>query len=209
MLFSGHMEENAPHSEGAALMLSKEAETALIKWEAVSPRIITATFRTTKKKVFLNVTQCYAPTNDKEEKVKEEFYIKLQNTIGNQRNGNIKILMGDLNAKIGSDNIGYEEIMGKHGLGIMNENGELFTNFCAANQYVIGGSVFPHKRIHKATWVSPDHRTENQIDHICINKKFRSSLQDVRVLRGADVDSDHHLLISKIKLKLKRYITSQ
>ena len=93
MLFSGHMEENAPHSEGVALMLSKEAEKALIKWEAVSPRIITATFRTTKKKVFLNVTQCYAPTNDKEEKVKEEFYIKLQNTIGNQRNGNIKILM--------------------------------------------------------------------------------------------------------------------
>nr|KAG5691347.1 hypothetical protein BaRGS_033396 [Batillaria attramentaria] len=55
--------------------------------------------------------------------------------------------------------------------------------FCALNQLVIGGSIFPHKRIHKATWRSPDHVTENQIDHICISRKFRRSWRDVRVMR--------------------------
>ena len=69
---------------------------------------------------------------------------------------------------------------------------------------MIGGSVFPHKRIHKVTWVSPDQVTENQIDHICINKLFRRSLQDVRVKRGADVASDHHLVTARLKLKLRR-----
>ena len=78
--------------------------------------------------------------------------------------------MGDFNAKIGSDNKGYEEIMGKHGIGEMNENGERFADLCATNSLVIGGSVFPHKRIHKATWISPDLSTENQIDHVCITK---------------------------------------
>ena len=77
-------------------------------------------------------------------------------------------------------------------------------DICALNKLVIGGSIFPHKRIHKATWVSPDHKTENQIDHICISKKFRRSLQDVRVKRGADVASDHHLLTARLKLKLKK-----
>nr|KAG5693701.1 hypothetical protein BaRGS_008343 [Batillaria attramentaria] len=96
------------------------------------------------------------------------------------------ILMGDFNAKIGSDNTGYEDTMGTHGLGQMNENGERFADFCALNQLVIGGSIFPHKRIHKATWRSPDHVTENQIDHICISRKFRRSWRDVRVMRGAD-----------------------
>ena len=85
------------------------------------------------------------------------------------------ILVGDFNAKTGSDSTGYEDIMGTHGLGRMNENGERFADLCALNQLVIRGSIFPHKHIHKATWRSPDHRTENQIDHICISRKFRRS----------------------------------
>ena len=94
--------------------------------------------------------------------------------------------------------------MGTHGLGEMSDNGEKFLDICALNNLVIGGSIFPHKKIHKATWVSPDHTTENQIDHICISKKFRRTLQDVRVKRGADVASDHHLVTAKLKLKLKK-----
>ena len=93
--------------------------------------------------------------------------------------------------------------MGTHVIGEMNENGELFADLYSFNILIIGGSVFQHRRIHKATWVSPDHRTENQIDHICISKKFRRSMQDVRVPRGADAASDHHLVLTKLKLKLK------
>ena len=117
--------------------------------------------------------------------------------------------MGDFNAKIGRDNTGYEEVMGQQGLGEMNENGERFADLCAANNLVIGESVFSHRRIHKATWISPDLSTENQIDHICIAKKFRRSLQDVRVRRGADVASDHHLLVARIKLKLRKNWTGE
>ena len=95
--------------------------------------------------------------------------------------------------------------MGTHGLGQMNENGERFADMCALNQLVIGGSIFPHKRIHKATWRSPDHVTENQIDHICINQRFRRSCKDVRVMRGADVASDHHLVVTQIRLRLKKF----
>ena len=75
---------------------------------------------------------------------------------------------------------------------------------CADNNFVIGGSIFQHKDIHKATWVSADHTTENQIDHICISQRFRHSLLDVRVRRGADAGSDHHLVTARIQLKLKR-----
>ena len=46
--------------------------------------------------------------------------------------------------------------------------------------------------------------TENQIDHICISQRFRHSLLDVRVRRGADAGSDHHLVTAWIQLKLKR-----
>ena len=39
---------------------------------------------------------------------------------------------------------------------------------------------------------------------ICINNRWRSSLHDVRAYRGADVGSDHNLVIGKIHLKLKK-----
>ena len=205
LLYSGHTEEGAPHTEGVALMLAPEAQRALIGWEPVSSRIITAKFVTKKKNIKLNIIQCYAPTNDSEDEKKDDFYHQLHSVIGNIGNKDMTILMGDLNAKIGSDNTGYEATMGTQGLGQMNENGERFADLCAVSQLVIGGSIFPHKRIHKATWRSPDHVTENQIDHICISQKFRRSLQDVRVMRGADVSSDHHLLTTTARLRLKRY----
>ena len=114
-----------------------------------------------------------------EEEEKDDFYQQLQAVLDRRGAKDITILMGDFNAKIGMDNTGYEDIMGTHGLGQMNENGERFADLCALNQLVIGGSIFPHKRIHKATQISPNHVTENQIDHICISCKFRTSWQDV------------------------------
>ena len=87
---------------------------------------------------------------------------------------------------------------------LMNENGEMLADLCAFNNMVIGGNVLPHRRIHKATWVSPDHITEHQIDHICIGRKFRRSMQDVRAQIGADAASDHHLVLARMKMKLKK-----
>jgi len=176
VLYSGHEDEGIPHTEGVAIMLAKEAQRALITWEAASPGIITARFATKKKNISINIIHCYAPTNAEDEK-KEEFYDQLQSVVNNHGDKDVTILMGDLNAKIGADNTGYEQVMGKHRLGRMKENGEQFADFCAQNNLVIGGSVFEHRCIHKATRRSPDHVTENQIDHVCICWRLRRSLQ--------------------------------
>lgn len=206
ILYSGQEEETANHTEGVGFMLSKKAAKALIAWEPAGPRTITATFRTNKKNINLHVINCYAPTNERGEDEKDQFYNRLQTIMDKRRTKDITLLIGDFNAKVGTDNTGMEETMGRHGIGKMNENGELFTDHCANNHLVIGGSLFPHKDIHKATWNSPNYHTgaANQIDHICINRQFRTSLQDVKVFRGADVGSDHHLVVGKIKLKLRK-----
>jgi hypothetical protein len=110
--------------------------------------------------------------------------------------------MGDLHAKIENDSLGLKNVMGRHGLGTRNENGDMFIDLCVNYNLIIGGSLFPHKDIHKATWVAPHQRTFNQIDHIAISKKWMRSLLDVRSYRGADVASDHHLVVAQLRLKL-------
>ncbi|VDO59260.1 unnamed protein product [Schistosoma margrebowiei] len=176
--YSGHEEENAPHTRGVALMLSKQAQNALIGCESHGPRIIKTSFKTKKEGISMNIIQCYAPTNNYNEDAKDQFYDRLQSIIEKCPTKDLIILMGDLNAKAGMDNTGYEDIMGRNELGERNKSGERFANLCAFNKLVIGGTIFPHKPIHKITWTSPDHTMQNQIDHICINKKFRRTMED-------------------------------
>ena len=84
------------------------------------------------------------------------------------------------------------------------DNGEKFVNFCLNNNCVIGGTIFQHKEIHKLTWKSPDGLTVNQIDHVVIKNKWRRSLKDVHTCRGADAGSDHYLVVSRLKLCLRK-----
>jgi exonuclease III len=104
------------------------------------------------------VIQCYAPTEQATSEEKDVFYETLESILRKVKRSEITMVMGDLNAKVGADNKNFEHIMGKHGLGTMNENGERFIELCSNNNLVIGSTLFPHRRIHKVTWESPDHK---------------------------------------------------
>ena len=203
LLYCGR-EEGETHQSGVALMLSRQASNSLIDWEGHGDRILRASFRSSRQRLHLDIILVYAPTNEADEDTKEQFYARLTAVLDQRPRRNMVIVMGDLNAKVGDDNEGYETVMGREGLGDMNDNGERFADFCDLQDLVIGGSVFPHKKIHKATWRHPNGINENQIDHIAYSRKFRRCFTDVKVMRGATVGSDHNLLLGKIKLKLKR-----
>ncbi|VDP73309.1 unnamed protein product [Schistosoma mattheei] len=86
------------------------------------------------------------------------------------------------------DNNAYEDIVVRHELEERNENCERFENLCGFNKLVIGGAIFPHKRINKATWVSPDYITENRLGHIYISKKFGRSMENEYLGGGTSAD---------------------
>jgi len=62
--------------------------------------------------------------------------------------------------------------------------------------------MFLHQNIHKCTWTSPDGKTHNETDHILIDRRWNSSILDVRSFRGAGCDTDHYLVIAKVRERL-------
>ncbi|XP_005091913.1 craniofacial development protein 2-like [Aplysia californica] len=199
--------EDSQKREGVAIILKKGLEKCLMEWKQVNSRMMT--LRLKGKHSNTSILQCYAPTNDSEDESKDYFYEQLQRELTGIPRHDLIVVMGDLNAKVGEDNTNYERKMGQQGTGTRNENGERLVDFCALNNLVIGGTLFPHRTIHKLAWDSPNGRDKNQIDHLMIGGMWRRSLQDVKVKRGADVGSDHHLVTARIKLKLKKTFTKE
>jgi len=112
-------------------------------------------------------------------------------------------VIGEINAKVGSDNVNLKRLLGREGCGVQNDNGERLEKRCAFNNMIISGTLFPHCNIHKLTWTFSNGRDQNQIDHLMVNSMWRRSLIDVTVRRGADAGSDHHLVTAKVRLKLR------
>jgi len=48
----------------------------------------------------------------------------------------------------------------------------------------------------------PDNQTKNQIDHVMVSKEKMRLIHDVRSKRGYNCDSDHSLVLIKIKQNL-------
>jgi hypothetical protein len=83
-----------------------------------------------------------------------------------------------------------------------NDNGVSVVNFATSKNLVVESTMFPHRKIHKYTWTSPDGKTHNQIDHVLVDRRRHSSIHDVRSSRGADCDTDHCLVAAKLRERL-------
>lgn len=109
-----------------------------------------------------------------------------------------------MNARAGSENISYKRAMGMEGCGSVNDNWERLLNCCMTFDLIIGGKLLAHPDIHKIYLVFPKRQRQEPDRPPMINGTWRRALQDVKVRRGADVGSDHHLVTATLKVKLSK-----
>ena len=111
----------------------------------------------------------------------------------------MKILLGDFNAKMGKEEI-FKPTIGNDSLHQdSNDNSVRIVNFATQKSLAVKSTMFPHRNIRKYTWISPDGKKHNQIDHILIDRRWHSRISDVRSFRVADCDTDHHLVVAKVR----------
>jgi hypothetical protein len=132
--------------------------------------------------------------------MKDSVYEELECVFDKFTKYHMKILLGDINAKVGRQDISKPTIWNGDLHEIINDNGVV--NFFTLENLTVKSTMFPHSNIHTFTWTSPDEKTHNQIDHILIDRRRHSSILDVRSFRAADCDTDHYLLVAKFRERL-------
>ena len=93
------------------------------------------------------VIQVYAPTSNGEEAEVKQFYEDLQDLLELTPPKDVLFIIGDWNAKIGSQET--PGVTGKFGLGVQNEAGQMLTEFCQED--TLGHSKCPLTTIQDMT----------------------------------------------------------
>ena len=131
-------------------MVNKRVRNAVLGCNLKNDRMISVCFQ--GKPFSITVIQVYALTSNAEEA--EQFYEHLQNLLELTPNKDVLFIIGDWNAKVGSQKT--PGVTGKFGLVVWNEAGQSLIEFCQENALVIANTLFQQHKRRLYTWTSPD-----------------------------------------------------
>ena len=187
---------------GVAFIVTRNISNNIDLFKPVDNRIACMKLRLNNIKVI--VVTVYAPQQGRPEEEKEQFYQKLQHEIDSIRTDEEVIVMGDLNGHIGTQREGYEQVMGYHGIGSRNGEGERVLDFCNVNHMKIMNTFFQHRPSHQYTWYGWNNEKQKydrqtQIDlFLTTNHRF---VTNTKAIPSVSLDSDHRLVVMNTKYK--------
>ncbi|XP_047485879.1 uncharacterized protein LOC125036961 [Penaeus chinensis] len=172
-----------------------------------SERILTMRLNTTTCPVTL--ISVYAPTLMASSDTKDEFYENLCATLLKVPPKDHVILLGDFNARVGSDYEAWPSCLGKLNVGKVNENGQRLLEFCTRLNLCVANSFFQTKPQNKVSWRHPRSKHWHQLDLVLVRRSNLNSIKVVRSYHSADCDTDHLLVCCKVKLSPKKMFFSK
>ena len=191
---------------GVGLIVPERWADRLRSWRCVSERCVTIRLRIEGQ--WISIIQVYAPTDDKDGGIKDAFLEELQGAVDKVPRGDKLTVMGDFNARVGNKAELWKGVIGKHGEEVENDSGRRLLSFCAENEMQVMNTQYDHKRIHKFTWTCPGRGLKSIIDYFLVRGDLRKEVHDVKVIQGAEIGSDHHLVLMKViiceRSKMKR-----
>ncbi|PNF41414.1 hypothetical protein B7P43_G14388 [Cryptotermes secundus] len=87
--------------------------------------------------------------------------------------------------------------------------GHMLSDFCERNGLIVTNTWFKRPKRRLYTWKAPGDWRRLKLDYILVKHRFGSSAKNVKTLPGADIDSDHNLLVAKFRTRLKKIIRFQ
>ncbi|XP_062841273.1 uncharacterized protein LOC134300780 [Trichomycterus rosablanca] len=191
-------EEERIHGIGLAIKSSLLKQLPDLP-SAISERLMRLRFPLSASR-HVTVISAYAPTLTSSAEAKETFYEDLNNLVKAVPPGDTLLLLGDFNARVGTDYLNWKDVLGPHGVGNMNSNGLLLLSLCADNNLTITNTLFRQADKYKSTWMHPRSKQWHLIDYVICRKRDARDFRITRAMRGAECWTDHRLVRSVVKL---------
>jgi hypothetical protein len=128
----------------------------------------------------------YAPTLSAADATKDNFYDSLSAAVQNIPANNPLYILGDFNARVGSDHHAWPTCLVKFGIGKLNDNGQCLLEFLYLNGLSVTNTFFDTKPQHKVSWRHPRSKHWHQLDLVLILRRHLNSVKMTRSYHGAD-----------------------
>ena len=163
-----------------------------------SERLLRMSLHTTTGTV--NLISVYAPTQMAESDTKDQFYDDLDRELRSVPATEEVFLLGDFNARVGSDREAWPDCLGSYGVGKMNDNGQRLLELCTYYGFCISNTFFKVKPLHRASWKHPRSGHWHQLDMIITRRASIGSVIIARSYHSADCDTDYALVRAKLRM---------
>ena len=151
---------------------------------------------------YLTVVRVYAPTLTSPDETKEQFYEQFDQVIRSTPPSDKLIILGDFNARVGKDHNSWESVLGRHGVGKVNDNGLLVLNKCAQHSLCITNTLIRMADKDKTTWSHSRSKHWHMIDFVIVRQRDIKDVRLTRAMRGAERWTDHRLVCTVLLLHI-------
>ncbi|CAH1250114.1 Hypp8770 [Branchiostoma lanceolatum] len=190
------------HQTGVAFAIHKDMLTRLADVpSALSNRLSCARIRLAEKR-FLTLVDVNAPTMTYDDATRANFYADLGRVLSNVPKSDKLIVLGDFNARVGSDCPGWGRVLGTQARGRTNSNGSLLLELCTELDLAITNTFFAMADKWYYSWMHPRSRAWHLLDFILVRRDDLRDIKSTRVMRGATYETDHLMVRAVCNLRI-------